>query len=194
MAKVKFERAKADLRENIEEKETDLIPAAVDKLEKLWSEFDHLLSLKIAGTESEDVDELTKNARKITREKERIISEAKRLIEPEMATGANKRKTVGNGRRIKVARWSDVTEMKSDVLTGKGRKILPDQSSEKPNNAFLPMFQFHRALSFWARQEQARAPLATYSLAKMSLRFVFVMCSMETSSIRNLYNKNILGQ
>ena len=194
MAKVKFERAKADLRENIEEKETDLIPAAVDKLEKLWTEFDHLLSINIAGTESEDVDELTKNARKITREKERIISEAKRMIEPGMATGANKRKAVGNGRGIKVARWSNITEMKSDAPTGKGRTILPDPSSEKPNNAFLRMFQFHRASSFWARQEQARAPLATYSLAKMSLRSVFVMCSMETSSIRNVCNKNISGK
>ena len=102
----------------IEEKETELIPAAVEQVEKTWSEFNDLLSETIAAGN----EELEGDAVKFEREKDKITSEARKMIKPE-ATGKKK----GDKRRNQKAngvKWSDISNQEPFLKPGKGNQSI----------------------------------------------------------------------
>ena len=81
VAKAKFRQKVNKLKGLMEEKETELIPAAVEQVERTWSEFNDLLSEKIAAGN----EELEGDAVKFEREKDKITSEARKMIKPNCA-------------------------------------------------------------------------------------------------------------
>ena len=129
VAKSKFKKAKAKLKEYMEEGETELIPAAIEKVEKKWNEFDDLFNEKICSENSENDEELEKDFSKLEREKDKIISEARNMIEPNVKTGA-KSKTRTDGRRNQQkpgkVKWSDITKRKDNRPPGKGSLCVHD--------------------------------------------------------------------
>ena len=121
-AKVKLEIAKTKLKELMEEEEeTSLIAAAVEQVEKTWTEFDNQFSLKISPGNSEDSQEVQKHV-KYEREKDRMISEARNMIGPNGRTGSRSRAKSGRRWNQKSSRvkWSDISNQEHNLSPGKG--------------------------------------------------------------------------
>ena len=93
VAKARFNQKVTKLKGLVEEKETELIPAAVEQVEKTWSEFNDLLSEKIAAGN----EELEGDAVKFVREKDKITSEARKMIKPNLTTEATGKKKLTSG-------------------------------------------------------------------------------------------------
>ena len=121
VAKAKFRQKVNKLKGLMEEKETELIPAAVEQVEKTWTEFDNQFSLKISEGNSEDSQEVQKHV-KSKREKDEMISEARNMIGPNGRTGSRSR--AKNGRRWNQkssrVKWSDITNQEHNLSPGKG--------------------------------------------------------------------------
>ena len=139
VAKAKFRQKVNKLKGLMEEKETELIPAAVEQVEKTWSEFNDLLSEKIAAGN----EELEGDAVKFEREKDKITSEARKMIKPNEATGKKKvdkrRNQKANG-----VKWSDISNQEPSLKPGKGsQRILIVNSQEFSELICFLSFQPH---------------------------------------------------
>ena len=121
VAKAKFRQKVNKLKGLMEEKETELIPAAVEQVEKTWTEFDNQFSLKISEGNSEDSQEVQKHV-KSKREKDEMISEARNMIGPNGRTGSRSRAKSGRRWNQKSSRvkWSDITNQEHNLSPGKG--------------------------------------------------------------------------
>ena len=117
----------------MEEKETELIPAAVEQVEKTWSEFNDLLSEKIAAGN----EELEGDAVKFEREKDKITSEARKMIKPNEATGKKKADKRRNQKANRV-KWSDISNQEPFLKPGKGSQRILIVNSE----LIFDMFSF----------------------------------------------------
>ena len=69
VAKAKFKKSKTKLKGLMEEKETELIAAAIEQVEKTWNEFDDLMNEKIAAGN----EELEEDGVKFEREKDKRL-------------------------------------------------------------------------------------------------------------------------
>ena len=165
-AKVKLEIAKTELKELMEDEETTLIATAVEQVEKTWTEFDNQFSLKISEGNSEDSQEVQKHV-KSKREKDKMISEARKMMEANAKSGSkNGRRRNQRASRVK---WSDISNQEVNLSPGKGSNSY---IFSLIGSLMCLFFQPHHGLFCWALREQARAPLATPFLARMSLKSV----------------------
>ena len=121
VAKAKFKKSKTKLKGLMEEKETELIAAAIEQVEKTWSEFDDLMNEKIAAGN----EEFEEDGVKFEREKDKIISEARKMTRPNIggteAIGKTKADKRRNQSRVK---WSDISNQEPILNPGKGGQIL----------------------------------------------------------------------
>ena len=137
VAKAKFRQKVNKLKGLMEEKETELIAAAVEQVEKTWSEFNDLLSEKIAAGN----EELEGDAVKFEREKDKITSEARKMIKPNEATGKKKADKRRN-QKANGVKWSDISNQEPSLKPGKGSQRILIVNSQEVSIFRVDMFPF----------------------------------------------------
>ena len=118
-----------------------MIAAAIEQVEKTWSEFDDLMNEKIAAGN----EEFEEDGVKFEREKDKIISEARKMTKPNIggteAIGTTKADKRRNQSRVK---WSDISNQEPSLKPGKGsQRILIVNSQEFSELICFLSFQPH---------------------------------------------------